>query len=45
MSASLVGESCALGAALAWAFALVLFNRTFKTLPAKDMSDLKATDT
>ena len=27
------------------AFALVLFNRTFKTLPARDLSDLKATDT
>lgn len=27
------------------AFALVLFNRTFKSLPARDMSDLKATDT
>ena len=27
------------------AFALVLFNRTFKTLPATDLSDLKATDT
>ena len=27
------------------AFALVLFNRTFKTLPARDLSELKATDT
>ena len=27
------------------AFALVLFNRTFKTLPADDLSELKATDT
>lgn len=27
------------------AFALVLFNRTFKTLPARDLSELKSTDT
>ena len=27
------------------AFALVLFNRTFKTLSARDLSELKATDT
>jgi multicomponent Na+:H+ antiporter subunit C len=27
------------------AFALVLFNRTFKELPAGDLSELKATDT
>ena len=27
------------------AFALVLFNRTFKALPARDLSELKATDT
>ena len=27
------------------AFALVLFNRTFKTIPARDLNELKATDT
>jgi len=27
------------------AFALVLFNRTFKVLPTEDIDDLKATDT
>ena len=27
------------------AFALVLFNRAFKALPARDLSELKATDT
>ena len=27
------------------AFALVLFNRTFKAIPARDLNELKATDT